>query len=242
MTTQSFIDAVLTNMSSSKTQFGKIAALVQKKPHSSACNRIAMAYVQLQNDRAQARTAGNVIAMAGIDSGERADAGLARNPVIIKPELLFNFLQNVQNSICWSARRLMRQQETVEAGEQANGLDFSQDLAEQLGVEGTPTDKLGEIVANDLFVLGNLQSWLLTKMNYLTEVEELRMFADFRPPEEGLEVGTGNWELRHEAATWEEALSIMDVLVDELNVAENLKTGAEASSIDFGDSGAVAAG
>lgn len=206
---KSFIDATVTEMADKSNKLAVIAREVQKQKHENVANRIAMAYVSLSNKRRLASRTGN--------------------EVHVKPELMLNFLQSLMNAICWNARRLKQAQLQHETEQQAVGVDFSEDIAAELQVEGVATDNIGEVVEHDHFVLNNVQTWLASKMSYLTEIEELHLFADHIFDEENEE-----WVLRASAATFAEAEAIMEDLVTELAEAEELKTGTEAAVLDFG--------
>lgn len=207
---QSFIDATVTDMAEKSNKLAAIAREVQKQQHDNVANRIAMAYVSLSNKRRLASRTGN--------------------EVRVKPELMLNFLQSLMNGICWNARRLKQAQLEHETQQQAVGVDFSADVAAELHVETVATDNIGEVVEYDHFVLSNVQTWLASKMSYLTEIEELHLFADHDYDEEADE-----WVLRASAATFAEAEALMENLVLELAEAEEVKSGTEAAALDFGN-------
>lgn len=209
---QSFIDAVLTNMSAGKNKSAQMASLVQQMEHANVLNRIAMVYVKLNNDRALAKKAN-------------------KQPAL-KPEQLFNFLQQLMNQICWAGRRLARSQDMAEAQNQAVGIDFSQDVAAELNVNPMSSQELADTVEQDHFCLSNVHAYLAAKMSYL---EDLPMLAVFQELDQiTLEDGSTEWKVSAEASTFAEAVAFMDMAVERLAAEQDEQVSKEVATIDFG--------
>jgi hypothetical protein len=208
METQSFIDSTITAMSEKSNKFALIARTIQAQDHAEVANRIALAYIRLNNDR--------------------KDAKRANTEPPVKPEQLFSFVQALMNQCCWAARRVAFAQLEQEAEDQANGVDFSEAIADEAGVSGIRTEDLGKLIDDDFFVLGNVQSWLAGRMNYLTEIEQLYLFADHKMDD------TEQWVLEDSADSFEQALALMDTLLAAMQEEEAVATSEEAQTIDFG--------
>ncbi len=217
----SFIDAIITHMSNARvkksgepTKTALIAQRVQEQQHPNVLNRIAMTYVSLSHDRALAKA--------------------ANQQPTLKPEHLVSFVQNAANQVCWAARRYARSQELQEADDQANGLDFSQDVAAQLNVEPMSARELADAVEQDAFCLGNVYLYLAGKMSYLEDLPEFSLFQESGPV---IDEGTGEvieWLVTATADTLDGARSLMDMAVERLNTEQIAKDGEEAQTADFG--------
>ena len=213
METLTFIDSTITAMSEKSNKFALIARTIQSQDHASAANRIALAYIQLDTDRRAAK---------------RANLEPA-----VKPEQMFSFLQALMNQCCWAARRVLFAQNVADSALQASGIDFSEAIADDAGVSGTKSEDINTLIEEDFFVLNNVQSWLAGRMNYLTEIDDLAVFAD-------REVNDNNeWVLKHSALSFDEALPIMDMMLDDMREQEAVVVHDQAASTDFGDSSAV---
>lgn len=221
----SFIDSVVTDMATARRTSRRnadgelvsnddraaIAKLVQKQDHPNVLNRIAMTMVTLQADRRM--------------------ASRAYRKVQLKPERMLSFVQDISNQCCWAARRLLIAQQNHEAEQQASGVDFSADVAEQVGVESVSTDRIAEVIESDAFSLGNLHSWLAGKMNYLGEIEDFHLYADRGPVDSA--TNENAWATLRFADTFNEAQGIMAQILDELSESQEAATGNEAQSLDF---------
>lgn len=209
---KTFAASALVDLAEGKSKIAYIARMVLTQNHPHVGNQLAMTFVQLSNNRRIASAAGM--------------------PVHAKPELMLNFMQQLMNKVCWNARKLKIAQDRQMMEETARGestsVDFSQDIADQLDVPPMTDDAIFDAVHDDFKLLTNVQTWLASKMLYLENVEPFYVYADSAPDEE-----TGEWQLRKTADNFAEALHIMDELLDELNAAEEQKTGTEARDIDF---------
>lgn len=203
----SFIDSTITDMAQGHSSYNTVAQTIQAMDHKSVLNRIALAWVKLGNDRQLARR--------------------ANQQPKVKPEVMLSFLQQLMNQICWAGRRLMIAQQQVEAEDQAMGVDFSQDIAAQLGVECVASEHIAEVVDEDFRCLLNVHTWLAAKMEYLEDIESFYCYADRQQDEEG------NWQMLHHADRFDDALSIMEQAIQALQEADARVSHAEAGGIDF---------
>lgn len=210
MKTQSFIDTILTEMTSKKNAQGYIAKRIQEQKHDSVLNRIAMTFSVLGRERSQANRV-----MAEVRA---------------KPEQLLSFTQNLSNAMCWQARRLMMEQQAAAAESQAMGMNFAEERADEMGVDGIGegVEAIAKQVEDDAFGLGNVYAWLASQMSqYLEDLEEFHLYVDRQENEEG------EWEIIATADTFTDALGCMDNALADLREKEESRQYTEASSVDF---------
>jgi hypothetical protein len=214
---KSFIDAVITDMGTKKgVSNATIARVIQNMGHKDIGNRIALAYVKLNNDRTTAKRANQTVA--------------------VKPEQLLSFVQQVMNQICWSARRLVVEQLKTErseaAGLQAAGIDFSERTAEEVDVESVSTNLISEVVADDHFFLSNVHAWLAAQMSYLDDIQPLEVFVN-QQQEIDEHTGEIQWVVTDRASSFDEAMGIMEHAIDTLKEEDSAKVGDQAMNLDF---------
>ena len=207
----SFIATAIAKIATQKGVRGDIAKVVESMDHDSPLNRIALTYNAFNNQRRQATIAEKETGVRGIDP-------------IAKPEQLLSFVQEVMNQVCWQARRLHNANLQEEY---ANGIDFTQDVGEQVGVY-TENSNITEYVDDDFLALNNLQSWLAGKMNYLTDIEPLYYFSQSEQ-----DPASGGWISKYNTMSFGDSQSAMDTIIEELEEkSERLET-EEAASFDF---------
>ena len=229
---QSYIDAAITKMTSSKGTQGSIANLIQNADHDDPANRIAITFVSLQQQRLVALNAKKVAE----DSGE--SIALPEEP-IAKPEQLLSFVQSLMNNICWAYRRASQSVVTTETEEQAWGLDFSEDVAAEVGIDDDrDTKALALQVDEDYAKLNAVHTWLGGKMNYLQDIKPLYYFhqSELQPAldEKGKPMGTVEVYVDTIAATdLDAAVAAMRDIVLKLTEEQPEKEMAAAASMDF---------
>jgi len=203
----SFIDTVVTKADSKQGgRNGIIAGMVQAQDADHVANRIAMTYVALVNRRKRLRA-------------ESVRAGVPIEIMSVKPEHMLGFVQSMMNNCCWAARTVIR---AGQVEEQANGLDFSQSVAEQAGFLETPTYRNVEVtLLDDWATLNELHSWLCSHMSYMIDLEPLYLYA------EKAEVEPGVWEHVHQL------MDLPDVLVALDEKALELAELADTKIVDF---------
>lgn len=209
MTTQSFIAEAISSMADKMNVSGDIARAVESQQHEHVANRIALTYVQFNRERLEASKA------------EKATGVRGRDPVA-KPEQLLSFVQNVMNQVCWNARRLC-----ISNGQEEylNGIDFSQDTGEAVGVY-TATENVSSEVDQDFITLNNLQTYLAAQMSYLTDIEPLYYFSQQEKIDE-------QWVPTHQCMSFDDAFTAMSEIVELLNEQQEANQTAEAASMDF---------
>lgn len=190
---QSFIPNVIGYMSEKNTTLGGIAKFVESQPSDDPLERIAYAFFALQRQRQAAVRA-------------ELEQGVPQPGPAFKPERLLSFVQSVMNGVCWAARRLYTANDKPDMN---NGLDFSQDVGDYVGVYAN-NDKIPEIVDSDFLALSHLHSLLATKMIYLTDIAPLWVFEQRSRDEEG------NWYVDKTCSSFHEALPLMEEIVARL--------------------------
>lgn len=190
---QSFIPNVIGYMSEKNTTLGTIAKYVESQEATDPLERIALAFFRLQRARqAAART--------------ELDTGVPVEGPPFKPERLLSFIQSVMNGVCWAARRLYTANDKPDL---LNGIDFSQDVGDQVGVYAT-NERIPALVDSDFMALTKLHSLLAAKMAYLTEISPLYHF------EQRVRDENGNWYVDKVCNSFDEALPLMDEIVTRL--------------------------
>jgi len=160
---ESFIDQVITNMSEKKNRNGAIARLVDSADHELAANRIAVVWDNLNDKRAAAKV-------------EAVRSGNPAPEMLEKPEHVLSFIQQVMNTSCWAARRVIGSGKKTDL---ANGLDFSQSVAEQAGnIASSRIIDVEATLMDDFGILNELHSWLCSEMNYMTDLDPLFLFSE----------------------------------------------------------------
>ena len=210
----SFIDAVVTKADSKQGgRNGIIAGMVQAQDADHVANRIAMTYVDLVNKRKRLRA-------------ESVRAGVPIEIMSEKPEHMLGFVQSMMNNCCWAARSVIR---AVQAEEQANGLDFSQSVAEQAGFLETPTHRNVEVtLLDDWATLNELHSWLCSQMSYMIDLDPLFLYAEKAQVEDGV------WENVHQLMDLPSVLCALDEKALQLTLAADTKIVDFAARHKFG--------
>jgi hypothetical protein len=200
---QSFIPNVIGYMSEKNTTLGSIAKYVESQAAEDPLERIALAFFRLQRERQSALRA-------------ELDQGVPVPGPAFKPERLLAFVQSVMNGVCWAARRLYIANQKPEFN---NGIDFSQDVGDYVGVYAT-NDRIPELVDSDFLALNKLHTLLAAKMSYLTDIAPLYHFEQRARDEEG------NWYVDKVCNSFDEALPLMDDIVARLQQEQ------EANEVD----------
>ena len=197
----SFIDTVITKADNKQGgRNGIIAGMVQRQDAEHVANRIAMTYVQLTKERTRRRL-------------ESIRHGVPIEIMSEKPEHMLSFVQSMMNNCCWAARTVIR---SGQAEEQANGLYFSQSVAEQAGLlETACMHNCYDTLMDYWATLNELHTWLCTQMNYMTDLDPLFLYA------EKAEVEPGVWEYVHQLMDFPYVLIALDEKVLELAVQKD---------------------
>jgi hypothetical protein len=190
---QSFIANVFTNLSEKKTVNGDIARYILKQAGNDELEQTLVAFATLQRMRE--------------DSNRKMrELGTEGDEPPFKPERLLSFVQSVMNGVCWAARRLHKANERPEYG---NGQDFSQEVAQDVGVYCT-NEHIPEFVDDDFMALNAVHSILSSKMDYLTDIQPLYHF------EQRTRDDDGNWYVDKVCTSFDDALPLMDEIIERL--------------------------
>ena len=190
---QSFIANVFTNLSEKKTVNGDIARYILKQAGNDELEQTLFAFATLQRMRE--------------DSNRKMlELGTGGDEPPFKPERLLSFVQSVMNGVCWAARRLHKANERPDFG---NGQDFSQEVAQYVGVDCT-NEHIPEFVDDDFMALNAVHSILSSKMQYLTDIQPLYHF------EQRTRDDDGNWYVDKVCTSFDDALPLMDEIIERL--------------------------
>jgi hypothetical protein len=190
---QTFIPNVIGYMSEKNTTIGSIAKYVECQQADDPLERIALAFFRLQRARQAAVTA-------------ELEQGVPVEGPPFKPERLLSFIQSVMNGVCWAARRLYVANDKQDFG---NGIDFSQDVGDYVGVYAT-NERIPELVDSDFMALTRLHTLLAAKMAYLTDIAPLYHFEQRAKDEDG------NWYVETVCNSFSQAMPVMDDIVARL--------------------------
>ena len=215
MNNVTFIDTVITNMTSNKNRNGAIAKLVDSNDAPLAANRIANVMLDLAEKRQAAR----------IDA---VRSGVPAPEMTEKPEHMLSFVQQVMNSSCWAARRVAN---SGKQRDMANGLDFSQSVAEQAGnIASAALADVEVTLMDDFQILNELHSWMCSEMNYMTDLDPLFLFAEKECIDEEQQV----YEHTHMIMDFNDMLAVLEEKSKELSELANTKKRDHASTHVFG--------
>jgi hypothetical protein len=192
---ESFIDQIITNMSEKSNRNGTIAKRIEAADHETVANRIAIVWDDLGRERRVAKT-------------ESVRNGQPMRELTEKPEHMLSLIQQTMNNCCWSARTVINAGKSQDL---ANGLDFSQSIAEQAGnIASSRIVDVESTLMNDFSVLNELHSWLCSQMNYMADLDPLFLYAEKEEIEEGV------WEHTHMCMDINDVLPILDEKIIEL--------------------------
>ena len=186
---ESFIDQIITNMAEKSNRDGTIARRIEAIELEHIANRMARAWDDLGTERRVAKT-------------ESVRNGQPMRELTEKPEHMLSLIQKAMNNCCWAARTVINSGKQTDL---ANGLDFSQSVAEQAGnIASSRIIDVESTLMNDFSILNELHSWLCSRMNYMANLDPLFLYAEKREIEEGV------WEHIHMCMDINDVLPILD--------------------------------
>lgn len=188
----SFIDAAITEISGGTSRFAPLAATIQQQDHEQPANRIALTYIFLQYRRSEDKKAG--LEYSGI-----------------KPETLLSFVQNLMNKVCWQSRKMAMSQTEEDEKDIVNGIDFTQDLADELNLDRFEAEHIKPLVDDDYATLSGVHSFLAAKMNYLQHIDPLYYYQDLARDD------NGEWYVKATADNYDEAMDIIEDVIARLD-------------------------
>lgn len=204
--TNLLIDTAVTDLMTGEGKYAAHARFIQEVRKDHVCNRIIDAARHLQTARAEAKRATqNRIddpELNGIDDG----TGDMVADKIIKPEKLFGVIQAIANKICWNVRAYKIAQEKEMREAMDNGIDFSQDVAEDNGVDVAEINKLVEQVDEAMALLNRVHGLLQAshRMGYYKYIKDFKYYSLTIKDEE-----TQEYSEKYVAHNWDEALESM---------------------------------
>lgn len=193
MTTRtSFIDAAITEISGGSSRFAPLAALIQQQDNECPAKRIAYTHIFLDCRRTEDKKAG--LEYAGI-----------------KPETLLSFTQNLMNKVCWMSRKMAISQTEEDRKDIVNGIDFTQDLADEFNLDRFEAEHIKPLVDDDYATIMAVNSWLAKEMNYLNDIQPLYYYQDLARDD------SGEWYVNATADNYDEAMSIIENVIARLD-------------------------
>jgi hypothetical protein len=213
----SFVDAAITNACGSKSSYAKCTALVEERNEPHFPNRIGGAWAALVNERNSLRIR------------DKEDNTTLVKDMPIKPEQFLSLCQFLMNQSCWAARRYtkaLQENADQEAISGVSGIDFSQDVAADLGIAPISTTEIEEAIDSDYVAMLKLHSVMSSKMSYLNHVDDLYVYADKEQEGE-------NWRIVATAMDFSEAQPIMDAVLVKMQEREDANLSKDMATMDF---------
>lgn len=139
----------------------------------------------------------------------------------------YGFVQTIMDKICWKARRLANNRITETDLDNVNGIDFTMEAADQIGIDGSNTATIADSVKQAYDELTLVSAYIGQKMGSNTDLEPLYMFAPSSPQEDG------SWQLECTITDWDEALTKMNDISEQLAEDEAARQITEAKNISF---------
>lgn len=216
MTTYSYIDAAITAISERNGQMATIANICQKQVGAaSPAHTIAMAYVTIKHRQLEWH------------KQQPAGVKLSDYPEV-KPETCLLFVQQLQNRICWLSRSIYVAQSEEDEKDVANGIDFSADKLEELDLEPVDTDHIKDLVDDDFATLTAVNSYLCKKMSYLDTLPVLEYYKH-----DAFNESTQEWETKAVAVNYDEAMAIIQDIIDARKEEDAEAEYKEAANMSF---------
>ena len=222
------IDAAVSKLAEGSGKAAAYATIVQGQDHTNVCNRMLAAVRNLQNDRKQAKASNlarvNDPELNGVDDGTSEE----RAQKVLAPEYMFTFVQRVANQIMWDCRAIKIAQERSEMEALDNGIDFSQEMSDDAGVEYGNIDKLTEQVDEAMRHLNFLHMLLQDnkRLGYLDNINPL--FSHAVSVEED-----GQYVQKFIAESFPEALVALQDSMDAMNERRDEEAAEADNAIDF---------
>jgi len=142
---------------------------------------------------------------------------------VAQPIAFLDFVQVIMNKVCGLARQDLKGKRTEDFG---NGIDFSQELTDQLGFSVEP-DKIGTLVDDDFYTLNNLHCYIGQGMDYITDIPALRYHA------ESVKLEDDTWVKDFIADSFDEAVTIINDKAEAYAESLTEIRQGKSSSMDF---------
>lgn len=204
--TNLLIDTAVTDLMTGEGKHAAHARFIQEVRKDHVCNRIidTARLLQIARTEAKAATQNRIDdpELNGIDDG----TGDMVAEKFIKPEQLFSLIQEVANKICWNVRAYKIAQEKEMREAMDNGIDFSQDVADDNGVDVAEITRLEEQVDEAMSLLNRVHGLLQSssRMGYYKYVNDFAYYSKTVLDEE-----TGDYSQKYVAHNWDAALESM---------------------------------
>jgi hypothetical protein len=134
-----------------------------------------------------------------------------------KPESMLILLRRVMDKACWNARKQLIAQQIAEEGERENGIDYSQETAEETGVY-TESKNIPDIITEDYRTMIATHAILTERMSYLEDLDpSIPMFVQTQYCETA-----GEWLTVTECGNWDDSLETMNSIARELTTPKGI--------------------
>jgi hypothetical protein len=139
----------------------------------------------------------------------------------------YGFVQTLMDKICWKARRLANNRITETDLDSINGIDFTMEAADQIGIDGSNTATIADAVQQAYDELTLVSAFIGQKMGSNNDLEPLYMFAPSSPQDDG------SWQTDCTITNWDEALTEMNNISEQLAEDEAARQIEDANNINF---------
>jgi hypothetical protein len=209
MNNHSYVQTALNQIAGYKTRDGDIAIFIERIVTESPEIKTIFNAIAVAHDRT---------VMQSTDHKFNGGPAPVANPIAF-----LDFVQTIMNKVCSLARKDAKGKRVDDFG---NGVDFSQDLTDQLGFSVDPK-LIPELVDEDFRILYNVHAYIAQGMPYLTDISPLHYHA------ENVKLDDDTWVKENIADSYEFALSILDTKADSyVTELADIRMG-ESANMDF---------
>lgn len=216
----SLIDATLTRMSEKSNKDSYIARQAQAVDHPNPLVRLGKTFTALQKHRK-------------LENARAKETGSPAE-IICKPEAIVSFTQKLANQCIWTAYALKQKMAESDDWDAqlggGTGTDCYADACDEYGIEPISPEHLSDLVMEDFAEIEKFYSMLKSKTNYLPSHEDLFLYHDKQPDPENDDPNAA-WVTKRKADNLEEALYIVEQIIEELEALDDEKENADWESL-----------
>ena len=142
---------------------------------------------------------------------------------VAAPIAFLDFVQGIMNKACGLARKDMQGKRKADFG---NGIDFSQELTDQLGFS-VDTDKIAGLIDDDFRALNMLHCYIAQGMSYLTDIPALHYHS------ESVKYEDNTWGKENIADSFDDAMIVLNAKADAYMATQKPLREGDSATIDF---------
>jgi hypothetical protein len=198
--TSNFLTAVLVEQQTRDTKQGIFTKMVENDEHEHFHDRVAFTMFRLDDERTALR-----------DTAKANGHPPQSVKVEYTPEYMKSYIQKIMNSCSWAARKATTARTKPEdRASMMSGLDWGDDMAQQLGVVAQNTvQEVKSALDNDFIYLSKIMAFLDIQLNYIP-AKPLALYAEDALVNEEDNV----WERVYETYDFDEAMSHLETQLE----------------------------